>query len=81
MTLDELAAAVRREADVPSRKVTDPFPEAARAAIRRLEDGIVASGETRQVAEHAATGVLLTRLPVAECVAQARRIVAARESE
>jgi hypothetical protein len=71
--LEQVAARARAAIDVPSARVSDPFSEQARAAIRELTDLMASTGLAREVAEAAVTDWILTRRPIREVVADYRR--------
>ena len=64
----ELAAAASREIDASPGSVADGWSPAAREAVTRLTEAIVAEGVERTVAEAAVTRWAITKRPIEECV-------------
>ena len=66
----ELATVAREAIDASPGSVADGWSSAAREAVARLTEAIVAEGVERQVAEAAVTRWAITKRPIEECVAQ-----------
>lgn len=65
-----LAVRARELIDAHTGAVSDPFSPAAREALTVLTEAIVAEGVPRKTAEFAVTRWIITKDPIAQCVAE-----------